>query len=135
MERKKLGFGFMRSPVVDLNSLDADIDMLTLNKMVGTFIERGFIYFDTAYMYHMGKSEIAIPKYFALYNPEKQSLPAMFSTQKVYYNELREDLWKSLRLYRVQTVRARLPAAYRDHQVFEGRSGDFRGLGALPRSE
>jgi predicted aldo/keto reductase-like oxidoreductase len=31
-----------------------------LNQMVDTFLERGFTYFDTAYMYHMGKSEIAI---------------------------------------------------------------------------
>jgi len=60
MDRQKLGFGFMRLPVVDRNSPDADIDMRTLNKMVDTFIERGFTYFDTAYMYHMGKSEIAI---------------------------------------------------------------------------
>ncbi len=28
--------------------------------MVDTFIERGFTYFDTAYMYHNFKSEIAL---------------------------------------------------------------------------
>ncbi|AOT69539.1 aldo/keto reductase [Geosporobacter ferrireducens] len=59
MEMKKLGFGFMRLPVKnqdDLTSIDTD----TLNQMVDTFLERGFTYFDTAYMYHMGKSEIAI---------------------------------------------------------------------------
>ena len=59
MEKKKLGFGFMRLPVKDQNDLSS-IDMDTLNKMVDTFLERGFTYFDTAYMYHMGKSEIAI---------------------------------------------------------------------------
>lgn len=59
MEKKKLGFGFMRLPVKNQNDL-ASIDMDIVNKMVDTFLERGFTYFDTAYMYHMNKSEIAI---------------------------------------------------------------------------
>lgn len=56
---KKLGFGFMRLPLTDPNDTTA-IDLETLNKMVDTFLERGFTYFDTAYMYHAFKSEIAI---------------------------------------------------------------------------
>lgn len=56
---KKLGFGFMRLPVKDLND-PSSIDMETLNNMVDTFLERGFTYFDTAYMYHAFKSEIAV---------------------------------------------------------------------------
>lgn len=59
MEVKKLGFGFMRLPVKSQDDLTS-IDMDTLNQMVDTFLERGFTYFDTAYMYHMGKSETAI---------------------------------------------------------------------------
>ncbi len=56
---KKLGFGLMRLPLKDSND-QSSIDMETLNKMVDTFLERGFTYFDTAYMYHAYKSEIAI---------------------------------------------------------------------------
>ena len=59
MDIKKLGFGFMRLPVkeqIDQSSIDMD----TLNQMVDTFLDRGFTYFDTAYMYHTGKSENAI---------------------------------------------------------------------------
>jgi len=56
---KKLGFGFMRLPLKDSND-QSSVDMETLNKMVDTFMERGFTYFDTAYMYHAFKSEIAI---------------------------------------------------------------------------
>jgi predicted aldo/keto reductase-like oxidoreductase len=52
---KKLGFGFMRLP-----AKSGTIDMETLNQMVDTFLKRGFTYFDTAYMYHMGNSELAI---------------------------------------------------------------------------
>ncbi len=59
MENKKLGFGFMRLPVINSDDL-ASIDMDAVNHMVDTFLERGFTYFDTAYMYHMNKSEIAI---------------------------------------------------------------------------
>jgi len=59
MEKKKLGFGFMRLPVKSQNDQES-IDMKTLNKMVDTFLERGFTYFDTAYMYHAFKSEIAL---------------------------------------------------------------------------
>ncbi|HNW50190.1 MAG TPA: aldo/keto reductase [Prolixibacteraceae bacterium] len=56
---KKLGFGFMRLPLTDPND-QMGVDMETLNKMVDTFLERGFTYFDTAYMYHSFQSEIAL---------------------------------------------------------------------------
>ncbi len=49
----------MRLPIKDENDVTT-IDMEHLNKMVDTFLERGFTYFDTAYVYHMGKSEIAL---------------------------------------------------------------------------
>ncbi len=56
---KKLGFGLMRLPVTDEND-QKSIDMTELCKMVDTFLQRGFTYFDTAYMYHDHQSEIAI---------------------------------------------------------------------------
>jgi len=59
MEQKKLGFGFMRLPVTNQGD-STSIDMEQLKKMVDTFLERGFTYFDTAYMYHNFKSEIAL---------------------------------------------------------------------------
>lgn len=49
----------MRLPLKDADNQES-IDMEALNKMVDTFIERGFTYFDTAYMYHSFKSEIAL---------------------------------------------------------------------------
>lgn len=59
MEQKKLGFGFMRLPVTNQED-PTSINMELLNKMVDTFLDRGFTYFDTAYMYHAFKSEIAL---------------------------------------------------------------------------
>jgi predicted aldo/keto reductase-like oxidoreductase len=56
---KKLGFGCMRLPLLDKDD-QTSFDTETLNKMVDTFLERGFTYFDTAYTYHGFKSENAI---------------------------------------------------------------------------
>lgn len=59
--KNKLGFGFMRLPLknpADQTSIDYD----TLNKMVDTFLDRGFTYFDTAWMYMGYESENALRK-------------------------------------------------------------------------
>jgi len=55
---KKLGFGLMRLPLLDEEDRKS-VDFEQLNKMVDLFLERGFTYFDTAYMYHDGFSEEA----------------------------------------------------------------------------
>ena len=61
IKMKKLGFGTMRLPV--LNQEDpASVDLEQVCKMVDTFMERGFTYFDTAYMYHKYESERAVKK-------------------------------------------------------------------------
>jgi Predicted oxidoreductases of the aldo/keto reductase family len=56
---EKLGFGFMRLPLKDQDD-QASFDTDVINQMVDTFLERGFTYFDTAYMYHSFQSENAI---------------------------------------------------------------------------
>ncbi len=55
---KKLGFGLMRLPSFDAND-PSKIDLELSKKMVDTFIERGFTYFDTAWMYCGFQSENA----------------------------------------------------------------------------
>ncbi len=59
MQAKKLGFGFMRLPLKDPNDA-ASIDLEQTQKMVDRFIESGFTYFDTAWMYCGFHSENAI---------------------------------------------------------------------------
>ncbi len=58
MEKLKLGFGMMRLPVTDEEDVTS-FDYPQIEKMVDTFIENGFTYFDTAYMYHDFQSERA----------------------------------------------------------------------------
>lgn len=58
---KKLGFGFMRLPLLDKDD-QTSFDMELLNKLVDIYMERGFSYFDTALTYHSSKSEEAIYK-------------------------------------------------------------------------
>ncbi len=56
MEEKKLGFGLMRLPLTDPEDTTA-IDMSQVKEMVDLFLQRGFTYFDTAWMYHKYTSE------------------------------------------------------------------------------
>lgn len=58
---KKLGFGLMRLPVTEEGNLKS-IDQQVVNKMVDYFLDHGFTYFDTAYPYHQGMSEVAAKK-------------------------------------------------------------------------
>lgn len=58
MNEKKLGFGLMRLPLLDKND-EGSVDIELTKKLVDTFLERGFTYFDTAWMYCDYKSEDA----------------------------------------------------------------------------
>ena len=59
MPEKKLGFGLMRLPRLNPDNA-ADVDIEQLKLMVDMFMERGFTYFDTAWMYNAFASERAI---------------------------------------------------------------------------
>ncbi|MCR4940343.1 MAG: aldo/keto reductase [Treponemataceae bacterium] len=50
----KLGFGLMRLP-----EKDGEIDIERVKTMVDKYMKAGLNYFDTAYVYHGGKSEVA----------------------------------------------------------------------------
>lgn len=53
---KKLGLGCMRLPLTDPEN-PASVDIAQVIRMVDLFLEHGFTYFDTAYMYHGFASE------------------------------------------------------------------------------
>ena len=53
--KKNFGFGYMRLPMKD-----GEVDIEQTSRMVDTFLDAGFNYFDTAHGYLQGKSEQAI---------------------------------------------------------------------------
>lgn len=79
---KKLGFGLMRLPQTDPDDA-ASIDLEAVCQMVDCFLERGFTYFDTAYMYHNFKSETVLREALVKRHPRDRftvatKLPVMF---------------------------------------------------------
>jgi len=56
-----LGFGFLRLPLLDPDDCTA-VDLPAVKEMVDLFLARGFRYFDTAYTYLGGKSEVFLRK-------------------------------------------------------------------------
>ena len=58
---KNLGMGMMRLPLLDENDFTS-VDYEHVNKMVDAYMDAGFNYFDTAYIYHEGVSEDAFKK-------------------------------------------------------------------------
>lgn len=80
--KKKLGFGCMRLPQTDKEDA-ASIEKNEFHEMADYFLEQGFTYFDTAYMYHGGKSEEAVGEGVTARHPRESftvtsKLPIMF---------------------------------------------------------
>ena len=65
--KKNFGFGCMRLPMKN-----EEVDYEELNKMVDTFLENGFNYFDTAHGYVGQKSEIAVRECLAKRYPRER---------------------------------------------------------------
>lgn len=61
LDTPKLGFGCMRLPLTNPEDQTA-IDIEQFKAMVDAFMEAGGTYFDTAYVYHEGTSEVAVRK-------------------------------------------------------------------------
>lgn len=77
-EMPKIGFGLMRLP-----ENDGAIDIDKVNKMVDAYMDAGFNYFDTAYVYHGGNSEKAVKEAIVKRHPRESftlatKLPAWF---------------------------------------------------------
>lgn len=83
--QKNFGFGYMRLP---MNGEDVDIPQTI--KMVDTFLENGFNYFDTAHGYINGKSELAIKECLSSRYPRNKYI----LTNKLSFNffEKEEDI-------------------------------------------
>lgn len=76
LELSALGMGAMRLPV--LNGDDSRIDEDASEKIVACAMERGINYYDTAWGYHGGQSEIVLGKILAAYPEKAFTLPVNF---------------------------------------------------------
>lgn len=114
---KKLGFGLMRLP-----SAHGQIDLEQVNTMVDRFLAEGFTYFDTAYVYHGGKSEETVRE--ALVNRHPRASFQLATKLPVWEVKKHEDLD---RLF--QTQLDRTGAGYFDfyllHALDKGRVADL----------
>ena len=92
MAKGKLGFGWMRLPKKSENP--EDIDFEQVNQMVDAYLDAGFDYFDTSYVYHNGKSENAIQRcLISRYPREKFRLASKLPTFAITKEEQVEEIF------------------------------------------
>ena len=90
---KNLGFGMMRLPVI---SGPTDFDYQQLNDMVDAFLEAGYTYFDTSFVYHDGKSEEATRKALVERHPrDSYTVATKFPTFMEIPEEKIEEIFQS----------------------------------------
>ena len=92
---KELGFGLMRLPVIP-GGEQKDIDFDQVQKMVDLFMERGYSYFDTAYLYHNGIRD-HYKECLVINTPEtpsgnRQDAPVEYKGQKITKAYLKHSL-------------------------------------------
>ncbi len=90
---KKLGFGLMRLPM-DGSEQYAGVDIEAVKVMVDSFMEQGFTYFDTAYPYHSGKSELVFQEAVAKRYPRDSYILA--DKLPIWAVEVAEDKYTKL---------------------------------------
>lgn len=92
---KKLGFGLMRLPLINHEDTTS-INYEMLFPMVDCFMDRGFTYFDTAYPYHSGFSQVALRKAVAERYPREafvaaNKMPTFFVTKPEDYPRIFDE--------------------------------------------
>ena len=92
---KKLGFGLMRLPLTDADD-PGSVDLELVKQMVDTYLERGFTYFDTAWMYCGGKSEETAREALVSRHPrESFTLTTKMPAYMLHSEEDRETLFRT----------------------------------------
>ena len=92
LQLSALGMGAMRFPVIDGD--DQKIDEEATAKMVKYAIEQGVNYFDTAWGYHGGNSELVMGKVLSGYPREKFYLATKFPGYDLANMEKVEEIFE-----------------------------------------
>ena len=125
---KKLGFGLMRLPVTDVND-PGSIDVPLVCNMVDTFLERGFTYFDTAWMYCGSKSENAVKEVLTKRHPRDSftvtsmlpsgSLTTLESRDEIFNTQLEKTGLEYFDYYLLHAVSGSNIDKFRQFQCFD----------------
>lgn len=113
---KKLGFGMMRLPLTDPAN-EQTVDVRETERMVDRFLDHGFDYFDTAWMYHGFRSEQVTGE--ALVKRHPRSSFRLASKLHSGFFETREDMDRVLREQLEKTH-----AGYFDNYLLHGIDGE-----------
>lgn len=129
-----LGFGCMRLPMKG-----DEVDMNELEKMVEYAMQHGANYFDTAYMYVDGKSEIAMGKVLKNYNRKDiiiaDKSPAMYMKSKddvkrIFEEQLKKCQTDYFDFYMVHNINKNTIDNYRNFEMYK-QLDDFRRQGLV----
>ena len=118
----ELGFGAMRLPVIDGD--DSRIDQQAVNEMVAYAMEHGANYFDTAWGYHAGNSELAMGEALKAYPRESFYLATKFpgydlsnmgKVEEIFERQLEKCQVEYFDFYLIHNVCEMNIDAYLDH--------------------
>jgi len=125
---KKLGFGLMRLPLLDATD-DKTIDVEQVKTMVDLFLEKGFTYFDTAWMYHSFQSENAIKealvdriprdKYTLATKLHSNYIETKEDRDKVFYEQLKKTGVEYFDYYLIHDIEADSIDKYERLEAFQ----------------
>ncbi len=114
-----LGLGMMRLPVVDGN--DGMIDETAAAEMIAYAYENGINYFDTAWGYHNGNSELVAGKYLSGYPRESYYLASKFPG----YDNSNMPKVKEIFEKQLEKCQTEYFDFYLFHNVYEGNIDDY----------
>lgn len=121
-----LGFGFMRLPVK--NGETSQIDEEAASAMVDYAIANGVNYFDTAYLYHDGQSELfagkALSKYSrdSFYLATKMPIMAVSSeadVERIFDEQLEKCRVDYFDFYLIHNINKAYLSKMREHKIYE----------------
>lgn len=114
-----LGLGMMRLPVIDGN--ESQIDEVKASEMIEYAMKNGINYYDTAWGYHSGNSEITVGKFLSKYPRESYYLASKFPG---YDNT---NMPKVKEIFEKQLEKCQTPYFdfYLFHNVYEGNIDDY----------
>ena len=125
---KKLGFGLMRLPLKDADDAKS-VDIEHFKKMVDAFLERGFTYFDTAWMYCGFESENAVKDALTSRHPRDSYtlttklhggfLKSKEDRDRIFFEQMKKTGVEYFDYYLLHAVNERLFGVYEQYDCYE----------------